>query len=160
MRRQNIETAIWRALRQRQSSEWIPGRARGELEIAEISSQPESDARTDRSDDNVVCPERSHAESADKISGAFDAAEPFENGFGAWQVVDQHHGPGAVGANVEAHCWALPEHADIASVLRVKRSITIAKPADKGAARFLAKNVSVGLAPLTNRFLDDRRQSA
>src|ERR1700691_371059 len=139
------------------SSEWIPGRARGELEIAEIGSQPQSDARADRYDDNVVCAERCHAESADKISGAFDAAESFENGLGAWQVVDQHHGPGAVGADVEAHCRALPEHADIARVLGVKRSVTIAKAADKGPARFLAEDVSVGLAPLTHGFLDDGR---
>src|ERR1700733_7602934 len=158
--RANIETAILRASALHLASEWIPGRTRGELEVAEISSKPESDARADRYDDDVICSERCHAESANKIRGAFDTAEPFEDGFGARQVVDKHHGAGAVGADVEAHCRALPEHTDIARVLGVKRSIPIAKPADKGAAGFLAEDVSVGLAPLTHCFLDDRRQSA
>src|ERR1700746_1629097 len=68
--------------------ERIPRRTIGEFEITEIGPEAEADARTDRNDGDVVGHQRGHAEAADEISGAVDAAKPLENRIGAGQVVD------------------------------------------------------------------------
>ena len=69
----------------------------------------------------------------------------------ARQIVDQHHGAGAVGAGIEAERRPLPEHPHIAGILGVERAVAVAQAADEGAAGFLAEDIAVRLAPLAAR---------
>ena len=79
---------------------------------------------------------------------------------GARQVIDQHHGPGAIGAGVEAERRPLPVDAHIAGILRVERAVAIAQAADKSAAGFFTKDVAVRLPPLIAGLFHERRQAA
>src|SRR5665213_3227954 len=141
-------------------SERIPSRALGEFEIAEIGAEAKTDAGADRHQYDIIGGQCGHAEAADKIGGTVDAAEPIEDRGGLGQIVDQHHGPCAVGAGVEADAWTLPEYAQIAGVFGVKRAVAVAKAADKGAAGFLAQNIAVRLPPLAAGFLHDHSKPA
>ena len=104
--------------------------------------------------------QRGHAQAADKISRAGDAAEPLINRLGARQIVDQHHGAGAVGAGIEAERRPLPVDAYVAGILGIERAVAITQTADKGAAGFFAEDIAVRLPPLIAGFLDQLRQAA
>src|SRR5262245_26409270 len=56
-------------------SERIPGRLRRELEVADVRPKPQTNARTDRHNDDVAGGKCSHAKSANEISRAVDAAK-------------------------------------------------------------------------------------
>src|SRR5215470_979480 len=143
-----------------EASEWIPRGAIGEFEIAEIGPKPQADARADWHDGDIVGHQRGHAEAADEIGGAVDAAEPFENRVGARQVVDQHPRTGAVRTGIEANARSLPEHTQIADIFRIEGAVAIAQAADKGAARFLAQNVAVWVSPADDRLFHDHGKPA
>ena len=55
---------------------------------------------------------------------------------------------------IETDRRALPEHATVAGIPRVKCSIAIAQAAYESPACFLSKNIAVGLAPAAERFFN------
>src|SRR5262249_22614261 len=111
-------------------------------------------------DGDVVGHQRGHAEAANEIGGAVDAAEPLENRIGTGQVVDQHHGASTIRAGVEADARSLPEYAQVAGILSVKRAVAITQTADKGAARFFAQNIAVWQSPAADRLFHDHSKPA
>src|SRR6516165_10786900 len=140
--------------------ERIPRRPIGEFEVAEISPEAEADAGADRDDGDVVSHQRGHTEAADEIGGAVDTAEPLENRIGARKVVHQHHRARAVRAGIKTDSRSLPEHAQVADILRIKRAVAVAQTANKGAARFFAQNIAVWLSPATDRLFHDHGEPA
>src|SRR5262249_32369612 len=102
----------------------------------------------------MVCRKRRHAETANEISRAVDAAEAIENCSDLRQVVDQHHRPRTVSAGIEPDARPLPEHAHVTGISCIKRAVAIAEAADKGTARLLTQNITVRQSPLAHRFLD------
>src|SRR5882762_10169696 len=91
----------------RSVSERVPGRFRRELEVAHVGAQPQPDARADRQQHDIVGGQRRHAEAADEISGAVDAAEALIDRVRGGQIVDQHHGAGPVAPDVPAERGSL-----------------------------------------------------
>src|ERR1700739_1923785 len=73
-------------------SEWVPGRARGKFQIADIGARAQADAGADRYQHDVIGGERGHAEAADDVGGAVDADEALVDRTGRREVVDQRHG--------------------------------------------------------------------
>ena len=140
--------------------ERVPGRLRRELQVADVGAEPQADAGADRHQHDVVGGQRRHAEAADKIGGAVDAAEALVDRAGVRQVVDQHHGAGAFAADVQADRRALPVDLQIAGILGVEHALAVAQPGDEGAAGLLAEDVAVRQAPVADRLLDDLRQPA
>src|SRR5215467_4499870 len=102
----------------------------------------------------MVCRKRRHAETANEVGRAGNAAEAIENRSDLRQVVDEHHGPRTVSASIETDAWPLPEHAHITGISCIERAVAIAQATYKGAARLLTQNIAVRLAPLAHRFLD------
>jgi hypothetical protein len=71
----------WRTVftpRSRQS-ERVPSRTVGELQVAEIGPESQTDTRADWNHDDIVRGKRRHAEAANEIGRAVDAAEAIEN---------------------------------------------------------------------------------
>src|SRR6187551_1459682 len=145
-------------MRRSRASERVPGRLRRELEITEISAKPEADTGSDRNHDDVVGGERGHAEAADEVGGAVDAAEALIDRIGRRQLVNQHHGACAFAAHVEADRRPFPEHAAITGVASIELAIAIAEPDHDGAAALLAEDVAVRLTPLAEGLLDHLRE--
>src|ERR1700688_2603437 len=56
-------------------SERVPARARGKLEVPDISAEPQPDAGTDRHDNDIAGGKRGHAEAADEIGRSVDTGE-------------------------------------------------------------------------------------
>src|SRR5271155_1447028 len=110
----------------RARSEWIPRRTFGEFEVADIGAETQPDARANRHEHDIVGSQRRHAEAADEIGGSVDAAEALEYRLGPRQIVDQHHGAGAVGAGIETDRRPLPEYPQIPGVFCVKRDVAVA----------------------------------
>src|SRR6516225_3413213 len=140
--------------------ERIPCRPIGEFEVAEIGPEAQAYARADRDDGDVVSHQRGHTEAADEIGGAVDTAEPLENRIGARKVVHQHHRARAVRAGIKTDARPLPEHAQVADILRIKRAVAVAQTANKGAARFFAQNIAVWLSPAADRLFHDHGEPA
>src|SRR6516164_2607837 len=63
----------------RSGSERIPGRVRGELEVAEVGAKPQTHARADWHQHDIVGGQCRHAEATDEICRTVDAAETVEN---------------------------------------------------------------------------------
>src|SRR5207248_1132367 len=128
-------------------SKRVPGRLRGELEIADIRAEPQANAGADRDHDDAARGQRRHADAADQIGRAIDAGETLVDRAGRGQAVNQHHAAGAFAADVPAECRALPVDAQVAGIFGVERALAEPQPADEGAAAFLAEHVAVRLAP-------------
>src|SRR6266436_304336 len=137
-------------------SERVPRGTVGELQVAEIGSESQTDTRADWNHDDIVRGKCRHAEAANEVGRAVDAAEAIENRSDLRQVVDQHHGPRTISAGVEADARSLPEHAQIAGISCIKHAVAVAQAADKGTARLLAQNITVRQSPLAHGFLDNR----
>src|SRR5713101_2874516 len=142
------------------ASERVPGRRRRELEIADIGAEPEADAGTDWNHHHIIRRQRRHSEPADEIGRTVDADETLVDRFGGRQAVDQHHGAGALAAEIETDRRTLPEDPQVAGILGIERAFAIAQPRDYGAAGLLAEDVAVGQAPLAPRLLDDLGEPA
>src|SRR6185295_16611521 len=139
-------------------SEGIPSRVRRKLEITDVGAKPQADTGADRHDDDVTGTQCRHAEAADEIGGAVDAAEALIDSARRRQVIDEHHCTGTFAAIVKADRWAFPEHAPVARVLGVKLAIAVAQTDHESAAALLAENVTVGLAPAADGSFHDLRQ--
>src|SRR4249919_1364628 len=96
-----------------------------------------------------------HPEAADKIGGTVDSSEPLVDRTGVRQVVAQHHGAGALAADIPADRWPLPVDLQIARILCVEHALAVAQARDKGAAGLLAKDVTVRQSPCADRPFDD-----
>lgn len=136
-------------------SERIPGRLRREFDVAEIRAEPQTNACADRHDNDVAGAERGHAKTADEISRAADAGEALIDRVGRGEIVDQHHRSGAFAAVIETDRRALPEYPAVASILCIKIAVAVAQAADERATSFLSKNIAIGLAPATERCLNN-----
>src|SRR5262249_8773372 len=111
----------------RSGSERIPGRRRGELQVADIGAEAKADAGADRHNPNAARGRRRPPQPADEMGRAVDAAEALIDRVGARQVVDQHHGASAFAAGIEAERRALPVHTQIAGVPGIKRAFAVAQ---------------------------------
>src|SRR3974390_756606 len=140
-------------------SERIPGRARCELQVADICTETQADARADGHHDDVAGGEGGHSKAANKICRAVDAAEALINGVGGREIVDEHHCACALAAGVKADRRAFPEHAAVAGILRVKFPVAVAQANHESAAAFLTKHISVRLAPPADGGLYDLGQA-
>src|ERR1700719_3956441 len=69
-------------------SERVPGRAVGELEVADVGAQAHADARADRDEHDAVRGEDRHAEPADEVGRSVDAGEVLIDRVGGRQGVD------------------------------------------------------------------------
>src|ERR1019366_9254871 len=56
-----------RAARRGAASEWVPGRAFGEFQIADIEAKTRANSGSDRDHENIVVDEGRHAKAADEI---------------------------------------------------------------------------------------------
>src|SRR5262245_10812760 len=117
--------------------ERVPGRRAGEMQVANIGAEPQSDTRADWHQHDVAGAERGHAKATHEISGAVDAGEALIHRLGRRQLVHEDHCAGAFAAPVESDRWALPEHAAVASVAGIERAFAIAQSGDERAAGFL-----------------------
>src|SRR5262249_2232766 len=143
-----------------QRSEWIPGRLRRKVQIADIGPQPQSNARSDWDQDNIACGQRCHPEAADKIGRSADASKSLIDRLRCRQAVDQHHGPRAVAAEIPSERRPLPEHLEIACILGVEHSLAVTQTSKKGTSSLLTKHISIGQSPLTDRFFDQAGKAA
>src|SRR5580704_8737423 len=84
------------------SSEWVPGRALSEFQIADVEPQTRADPGADRNHINIVVDERRHAKAADEIGRAINPAEAAKDRVRRRQIIDKHHGAIAVGSSIEA----------------------------------------------------------
>ena len=141
-------------------SERVPGRARRELEIADIGAKAQADAGSDRNQHDVVRGQRGHPEAADNVGGAIDTGKALVDRVGCGKVVDQRHGARAVAAPVEADRRPLPVDPQVAGILGVERAFAVPQSGDKGATAFLAENVAVRQAPLADGAFDHRGEAA
>ena len=71
----------------------------------------------------------------------------------------REHGARAIGPKVNADCWPLPEHPQVAGILCVQSTIAVSQATDESAPCLFAENVTVGPAPLVRRSFDDRRKT-
>src|SRR6516165_11224516 len=149
-----------RAYRWQARSERVPSRGRCKFQIADIGTKPKTDPGANWNDDDVVEGQCRHAQSPYKISRSVDADEPLIDRFGGGKTVNEHHGAGAVAAEIETKRRALPIHPMVAGILGVQDAFTVAKPGDPGAAHLLSQDISVGQAPLTACFLHDFSEPA
>src|SRR5262249_10645431 len=116
---------------------------------------PDPPPGADRKAEEVVCGGGGQAEPADEISGAVDSREALVHRPGAWQVVDQHHGAGALAAGVETDGRTLPIDPQVSGILGIEHPLAVTQSRDKSAARFLPEDVTIGEPPKADRFLDD-----
>ncbi len=86
------------------------------------------------------------AHAADEIGRAVHAGKGGEDLARALQIVDEHHGLGAIPAEIVAERRALPIDLLVARVLGVEGPFAIAQPGNEGAARLLAQDIAVRLA--------------
>ena len=135
-------------------SEWVPGRAGREFQIADVDAKPHAHPGADRNDDNAVGVQGREAEPPDKIGRAGDPAKTLKNRVDGGQVVDQHHRPVAVGSCVEPDRRTLPIDLLIAGVARVHLAFAVSKSAHERGGRFLTQDVAVGQTPLADRLLN------
>src|ERR1051326_4967509 len=135
--------------------ERVPGRPVGEFEIADFRAEPHADAGADGNEHDAVCRQHRHAETAHEIGRAVNAGEVLIDRGGGRQVIDQHHGARAFPAHVPAERGPLPEHLQVARVLRVEDAFAVTHPDHQRAARLLAEYIAVGQAPLAHGLLDD-----
>src|ERR1700732_4897004 len=142
------------------SSEWIPGRALSEFQIADVEPQTRADPGADRNHINIVVDERRHAKAADEIGRAINPAEAAKDRARRGQIIDKHHGAIAVRSGIETKRGALPKNLQIAGVARIHHALAIAQAADEGTARLLAQHIAIGLAPALCRGLDNLGKSA
>ncbi|SOR30787.1 protein of unknown function [Methylorubrum extorquens] len=141
-------------------SERVPSRAAGEFQIADIDAEPGADAGADRHHDDAAVGHRRHAEAADEVGRAVDAAEAAVEVAHGGQVVDEHHGARAVAADIEAERRPLPVDPALPGIAGIERALAEAQAADDGAGRLLSQDVAVGLAPAPGRLLDGEREAA
>src|SRR6266852_6437839 len=141
-------------------SERVPGRARGELEVADIGAEPQSHAGADRNHHDIARGQRGHSEPADEIGRAVDADETLVDRLGGRQAVDQHHGARALAAEIEPDRGTLPEHPQVAGILGVEHAVAVADAGHDRAAGLLAEDVAVRQTPLAARLLDDLGEAA
>src|SRR3954468_7914598 len=146
--------------RRARRSEWIPGRVRGEFEIAHIGAEAQADAGTDRDHHDAARGERRHADAADEVGRAVDPGKALIDRLGGRQAVDQHHGPGAFAADIPAQRRALPVHPQVTRVLGVEGAFAIAKSANESAAALLTEDVAVRLPPGGEGALDHAGEAA
>src|SRR5262249_4429693 len=128
--------------------------------ISDIRPQTQTDAGADRHHDDVARRQRRHAEAADEISRAVDAAEALIDCVGGREVVHQHHRTGALTAEIPSDRRALPEHAHVAGILGVERSLAVAQAGHERAAALLPEDVTIGLTPIAHCSLDHARKPA
>src|SRR6185437_903867 len=141
-------------------SERIPGRPLGEFEIVEIDAQAPAQSGADGNHDDALGAQGGEAQAADKIGRPVEPAKAVENRSRIRQIVNQHHGPVAVGAGVEADRRALPIDSLAAGVAGEHFAFAVSQAPHERARGLLAENIGVGQAPAPARFLDALREPA
>ena len=100
------------------------------------------------------------SEASHQVGRPVDADEAAVDCVDRGYVVDEHHGPGAVAADVEPERWALPEDAPLAGVPSVELALAVAQAAEKRAGALLAENVAVRFAQRPDGLLDGQGEAA
>src|SRR5262245_60080465 len=116
----------------------------GELEVPEIDAEPGPDARNDRHDIDAAAGKDRHSEAGDDIGRSVDPEIALIEGIDRRQVVDQHHGAVALGAEIDAEGRPLPVNPVLAGVFGVEHALAIAHAADYRPAALLADDVAIG----------------
>src|SRR5579871_1512400 len=150
------QTSVGGSTKER-ASERVPGRLRGELQIADIGPEPQANAGANGHQHHAVPRKGGGAEAANEIGGAGNADKALKDRIDAGHVVDQDHSARAVAAEVEAERRALPIDLQVAGITRIEGAFAITKPDRDRARRFLAQNVTVWLTPLAEGLFHHER---
>src|SRR5690349_18093978 len=124
-------------------SKRVPGWMVGELEVAEIQSNPGSDPGHDRHDVDALPGKHRHPQAGHDISGTIDPEVALIERVDRRKVVDQHHCPVAIGAEIEADGRSLPIDLMLASVLGIKHALAVTDAADDRAAPLLPDDIAI-----------------
>ena len=146
-------------------SERVPGGVLGEFQVADIDAEPRAHAAADRHDidgavGDFVVGEHRHAEPAHQVGGAVHPDIAAVEGERIRQIVDQHHGAGAVAAEIEADRRPLPIDLPLPLGLGMEHAVAVARAGDEGAGTLLADDIAVWQAVALHRPLHQRGQSA
>ena len=132
----------------------------GQLQIAEIDAEPRADAGADRHQQHIVVLQHVEADAGHDIGRTGNAAEAVVEVADVVEIVDQHHHPRSLAAEIPAERRALPEHLMVAGILGVERAFAIGQAADHRAGALLAEQIAVGQAVGGENLLDDGGQPA
>jgi len=91
-----------------EDSNWVPGRAFREFQIADIEAETRTNPGADWNHENIVVDECRHAKTADEVGGVVNAAVAAEDRIRRGQIINKHHGAVAVDAGIEAQRRAFP----------------------------------------------------
>src|SRR3990172_7713106 len=94
----------------------------------------------------MVAGEERHADATDKIGRAVKPGISLKNFSRRAEIVNQHHGFGAVAAEIVTERGPLPVDFEVAGVAGIERALAIADAGDERAPCVLAKDIAIGAA--------------